>query len=86
MPEQSAPALEVRDLRVTFRASGRSQTDVLAVAGVDLEVARGRIVALTGESGSGKSATLLALAGLLPESAVVEGSVIGGLSTLFEQR
>ena len=33
----------------------------------------GGILALAGESGSGKSVTLLALAGLLPENAVVEG-------------
>jgi oligopeptide/dipeptide ABC transporter ATP-binding protein len=45
------------------------------VDGIDLDVERGRIVALTGESGSGKSTTLLSLAGLLPESADVEGSV-----------
>jgi peptide/nickel transport system ATP-binding protein len=45
------------------------------VDGIDLDVERGRIVALTGESGSGKSTTLLALAGLLPETAEVEGSV-----------
>jgi oligopeptide/dipeptide ABC transporter ATP-binding protein len=65
----------VRDLRVRFRSPGPPASSVLAVDGVDLDVERGRIVALTGESGSGKSTTLLALAGLLPETAVVEGSV-----------
>jgi oligopeptide/dipeptide ABC transporter ATP-binding protein len=65
----------VRGLRVRFRAPDRRGADVLAVDGIDLDVDRGQIVALTGESGSGKSATLLALAGLLPETAIVEGSV-----------
>jgi peptide/nickel transport system ATP-binding protein len=69
------PALEVRDLRVRFRSPDRHSPSVLAVDGIDLDVERGRIVALTGESGSGKSTTLLALAGLLPASADVEGSV-----------
>ncbi len=40
-----------------------------------LEVGRGEIVALTGESGSGKSMTALAVMGLLPEGAVARGQV-----------
>jgi oligopeptide/dipeptide ABC transporter ATP-binding protein len=70
-----APALDVRGLRVRFTSTDRRRPAVLAVDGVDLQVERGSIVALTGESGSGKSVTLLALAGLLPASALVEGSV-----------
>lgn len=70
---QAPPALEVRGLRVRFRSHDRATPDVLAVDGVDLSVARGEVLSLVGESGSGKSTVLLALAGLLPESAVVEG-------------
>jgi oligopeptide/dipeptide ABC transporter ATP-binding protein len=69
------PTLEVRGLRVWFRAHDRHAPDTLAVDGIDLALDRGRVLALTGESGSGKSATLLALAGLLPEGARVEGSI-----------
>ena len=77
------PALDVRDLRVRFRARDRHLPDVLAVDGIDLRVDAGRILALAGESGSGKSVTLLALAGLLPENAVIEGTVtLDGVSLL----
>ncbi|MBJ6638797.1 ATP-binding cassette domain-containing protein [Streptomyces sp. DHE7-1] len=38
----------------------------LAVRGVDLSIARGEVVAVTGQSGSGKSSLLYCLAGVLP--------------------
>ena len=39
---------------------------IAAVKGVDLDVARGEIVALIGASGAGKTTTVKAIAGLLP--------------------
>jgi peptide/nickel transport system ATP-binding protein len=79
----TAAALEVRDLRVRFRSRDKRVADVLAVDGIDLRLDAGGILALAGESGSGKSVTLLALAGLLPENAVVEGAVsLDGMSLL----
>jgi len=42
----------------------RAEREVRALAGVDLEIARGELIALTGPSGSGKS-TLLHVIGLL---------------------
>jgi oligopeptide/dipeptide ABC transporter ATP-binding protein len=74
--DTDVPALEVRWLRIRFRPLDGHGPDVLAVDGIDLSVARGRILALVGESGSGKSATLLAIAGLLPATATVDGSVL----------
>ncbi|MEP7102826.1 MAG: ABC transporter ATP-binding protein [Burkholderiales bacterium] len=47
--------VEIQDLNVTF-TGGRKP--VHAVSGVDLHVQRGEVVALIGESGSGKSVTL----------------------------
>jgi oligopeptide/dipeptide ABC transporter ATP-binding protein len=60
---------------VTFGSRTRKGVGTLAVDGIDLHLDRGETIALIGESGSGKSATLLALAGLLPESARLQGSV-----------
>ncbi|MFI2488889.1 dipeptide ABC transporter ATP-binding protein [Promicromonospora kroppenstedtii] len=64
--------LRIRGLDVTFTTGSG---DVPAVRGVDLEVGRGRVVALVGESGSGKSVTSLSVLGLLPSTARVTGSV-----------
>jgi peptide/nickel transport system ATP-binding protein len=46
------------------------------LADLGFEVGAGEIVGLIGESGSGKSLTALALAGLLPDGAAVSGSVV----------
>jgi len=64
--------LRVRDLRVTFASEAGP---VRAVRGVSYDLARGRTLGIVGESGSGKSAAALAVMGLLPETARVEGSV-----------
>ena len=46
-----------------------------AVRGVSFSLARGGTLGLIGESGCGKSVTAMALMGLLPESAVISGSI-----------
>lgn len=58
-----ASLVDVRGLRVTF-TGGRKP--VQAVNGVDLQVKRGEVLALIGESGSGKSVTLRSLLRLHP--------------------
>jgi peptide/nickel transport system ATP-binding protein len=60
----TGPMVVLRDLGVTF-SGGRKP--VHAVSGVSLEVQRGEVVALIGESGSGKSVTLRTLLRLHPE-------------------
>ncbi len=63
--------LKVDDLHVTFPSV---DGDVRAVRGVNYEVRRGEALGIVGESGSGKSVTSLAVMGLLPKLAKVEGS------------
>lgn len=58
------PMVSLRELSVTF-SGGRKP--VHAVSGVSLKVQRGEVVALIGESGSGKSVTLRAMLRLHPE-------------------
>src|SRR6185503_602223 len=47
---------------------------VTVVEGLDYEVEVGQVFGIAGESGSGKTISVLALLGLLPGGAVVEGS------------
>ncbi len=68
----AAPLLQVRDLTVTFAGPGGLRLD--AVRGVDLDVSDGEALGVVGESGCGKSVTMLGILGLLPRSAVVTGS------------
>ena len=58
------PMVSLKDLSVTF-TGGRKP--VHAVSGVSLDVQRGEVVALIGESGSGKSVTMRTLLRLHPE-------------------
>ncbi|WP_422745715.1 dipeptide ABC transporter ATP-binding protein [Mycobacterium sp. WMMD1722] len=64
--------LEVSGLTVTFATDTER---VPAVRGLDYHVDAGEVVALVGESGAGKTAGAMAVAGLLPEHAEVSGSV-----------
>ena len=66
--------LEARGLNVWFDTDGGRQLH--AVQGVDLNVEKGERFGLVGESGCGKTTAILALMGLLPSSATVEGEVL----------
>jgi oligopeptide/dipeptide ABC transporter ATP-binding protein len=75
--------LSVRDLRATF-PSPRGR--IVAVDGVDFDLAAGEVLGLVGESGSGKSVTLRAILRLVNPPGEVSGEVrwrgadIGGMA------
>ena len=66
--------LEVHDLHVWFDLARGGELH--AVQGVDLGLDAGERFGLVGESGCGKTTTILALMGLLPPSASVSGRVL----------
>jgi ABC-2 type transport system ATP-binding protein len=61
--------MERSDVLLAVRGLVRRFGRVTAVAGVDLDVARGEVVALLGPNGAGKTTTLTCVAGLLAPSA-----------------
>ena len=71
----TAPDIRLRGVRKTYG-------DVVAVAGIDLEIARGEFFTMLGPSGSGKTTTLRMIAGFeLPDAGTVElaGRDVGDL-------
>ena len=66
------PLLEVNNLSISFPGA---HGDVKIVDDVSFTVREGETMGLVGESGCGKSITSMAIMGLLPETARIEGSV-----------
>ncbi|MGC5221355.1 dipeptide/oligopeptide/nickel ABC transporter permease/ATP-binding protein [Micromonospora sp. DT81.3] len=68
------PVLTITDLRVAYQQQGGE--DIEVVHGVSLQVRKGEIHGLIGESGSGKTQTAFAVLGLLPRGGHVSGGSI----------
>ena len=75
-----APHVEVRNLAVTVR--GPDGAPLRIVDDVSFDVARGDVLALIGESGSGKTTIALALMGYGRGGAVISGRIRVGDATL----
>jgi oligopeptide/dipeptide ABC transporter ATP-binding protein len=67
------PLLEVSELRVRLPTAAGPAT---VVDGIDYRVEPGEVFGIAGESGSGKTMSVLALMGLLPTGAAVDGSAV----------
>jgi peptide/nickel transport system ATP-binding protein len=74
MSERPLPLLEVEGLRTVFTGNGAEHA---VVDGVSFSIARGEILGLVGDSGSGKTLTALSLVRLVaPPGRVVAGRVV----------
>ena len=60
--------LSIKNLTVRFATATGAFT---AVDGIDVSVDKGEVLAIVGESGSGKSVSMLAVMGLLPDTATI---------------
>lgn len=65
--------LQIKNLSVSFR-NNEKLVDV--VSGVNLDVFEGEVLALAGESASGKTLTALSITRLLPDNAVIDSGEI----------
>ncbi len=71
-PRAEVPVLSLQDLEVVFPTP---DGDVQAVRGVSWDIYEGEVLAIAGESGSGKSVSVMAALGLLPSTARVSGTI-----------
>jgi peptide/nickel transport system ATP-binding protein len=70
--EVGLPAVQVRDLVVRFT---RESSAIRAVNGLSFDLARGEVLTVIGESGSGKSVMLRSLLGMRPANAQIAGTI-----------
>ncbi|MBR4592118.1 MAG: ABC transporter ATP-binding protein [Elusimicrobiaceae bacterium] len=70
---REAPILQVKDLHVTFAADKKP---VPVVRGLSYTLPAGKVLAVVGGSGSGKTVHALSLLGLLPPGAQVSGGEV----------
>jgi oligopeptide/dipeptide ABC transporter ATP-binding protein len=68
----SEALLEIEDLTVEFAVGSHR---LKAVRGLNLHVSEAQTIGLVGESGCGKTVSMLAVLGLLPPNAVVGGTI-----------
>ena len=76
------PLLKVRGLRVRLPSSSGPVT---VVDGVDYVVLPSQVLGIAGESGSGKTLSVLALLGLAPADALIDGTAKLGDRDLLTQ-
>jgi peptide/nickel transport system ATP-binding protein len=81
-----SPALEWRDVRISYAPRLGEAERVVAVDGVSLVVPPGGTVGIAGESGCGKSTLAMSALRLLPRSAEVTGTIAIAGEDLLDMR
>ena len=69
--------LKVKDLSLSFvqYTSGLRQTELKVISNLSIEAYKGKILAVVGSSGSGKSLLAHAILGILPSNAKLNGKI-----------
>ena len=67
------PLIQIKNLQITF---AQENNLVPVVKNISFQIPRGKITALIGESGSGKSVTALSFLQLLPNTAAISGHML----------
>ncbi len=67
------PLVQIQNLQISFTQENNSAQ---AVKNISFDIPRGKITALIGESGSGKSVTALSFMQLLPKQATIKGEML----------
>ncbi|MCR3923419.1 MAG: ATP-binding cassette domain-containing protein, partial [Firmicutes bacterium] len=85
---QTQPLLDVQNLSVSFTqyTTGMRQHQLEVITDLSIAIEAGKIVAVVGSSGSGKSLLAHAILGILPSNAKVAGTMRYDGSELTAQR
>lgn len=77
MSGETAPVFQVENFGVSFSQyeNGINRTELHVITDLDIELYEGKILAVVGSSGSGKSLLAHAIMGILPENATIYGKL-----------
>ena len=77
LKDTETPILEVKDLSVSFKqyVRGLRQRQLEVISNLSLDLYQGKIVAVVGSSGSGKSLLAHSILGILPSNAETRGTI-----------
>ena len=74
-PQENDAILEVHHLSVEYLSPIDTKEDVKAVKDISFSLKSGQVLGIVGESGSGKTDTCLSLTHLIPNNALMSGSI-----------
>ncbi len=71
------PLLEIKDLSISFKMyqKGRKQYNQQTISNLSIDVHKGELMVIVGSSGSGKSLLAHGIMGLLPNNAIMTGTI-----------